>query len=309
MTANVSKGKGTQAERGPWQVLPWRSWMVIGVLTAAFAWLYSEWLVRQAHFSADEIEDWGHSFIVPVISGYFLWQNREAVLRTPVKTFWPGVLPLVLGVVCYAYFVVGVRNHMLQGFALLLTLAGVALLVAGTAMFRHLFLPIAYLVFAVKVAPQIMTKITFPLQLLASKGAGFLLQLFSGLGGYFVDVQGNTLRIVYNNKEIPLNVAEACSGMRMLIAFLALAGAVALFSCKHWWQRIALLILAVPVALLMNVFRVAVLGWASLFDQDLASGSAHMLIGTLLLIPGMFLFLAVVWVLNRMIVDSEGGRA
>ncbi|GJQ29160.1 MAG: hypothetical protein HBSAPP03_10440 [Phycisphaerae bacterium] len=305
MTASMEKTPSAPTLGAGWQVLPWRVWAQVLVVLLAFGWLFHEWLWTQARFSAAEVEDWGHSFIVPLISVYLLWQKRAALLTTAARTFWPGVLPLVLGVVCYAYFTVGVRNHMLQGFALLLTLAGVALLTLGPGMFRHLFLPLAYLIFAVKVAPQIMTKVTFPLQLLASKGAGFVLQMLSGALGYFVDVRGNTLEIVYKNQTIPMNVAEACSGMRMLIAFMALAGAVAIFSCTHWWQRIALLMLAAPVALLMNIIRVAALGLASLWDPALASGSAHMMIGTLLLVPGMFLFLGVVWVLNRMVVDTE----
>src|SRR5690606_27312366 len=99
---------------------------------------------------------------------------------------------------------------------------------------------------------------------------------------------------------IPLNVADACSGMRMVVAFYALAGAVVLLSAKTWWQRIAIMLIAGPVAVAMNVFRVAVLGWLSLVDPNLASGDAHMMIGTLLLIPSLFLFMGLVWVLNRL---------
>lgn len=311
--STISAGNTGQSLPTPsaaWGAISWPVRVQAGLLAAAFVALFYEWLWRQIGYSRTEIEDWGHAFIVPVISVYLLWQSRAAVLSTPTATFWPGLLPAVLGVACYFFFIVGVNNHMLQGLAMILTIAGVSLLTLGPRMFRHLFIPIAYLVFAVKISPQIMTKATFPLQLLASKGAGFVLELLSLSGRwYIVNVKGNTLEMVYKGKVIPLNVAEACSGMRMVIAFVALAAAVAIFSCRHWWQRIALLALAVPVALLMNIFRVAALGLASLANQQLASGSAHMLIGTLLLLPGMLLFLGVVWVLNRMVVEPEGGQS
>ncbi len=93
--------------------------------------------------------------------------------------------------------------------------------------------------------------------------------------------------------EHPLNVAEACSGMRMVVAFIALAGAVALLSTREWWKRITLMMLSIPVALLMNVTR-----------GDHGHGHAgrqrrprarRTLIGTLLLIPGLGLFTAVGW--------------
>ncbi|MDX2131536.1 MAG: exosortase/archaeosortase family protein [Planctomycetota bacterium] len=302
-------GVGAEGQ-SPWQVLPWRVWTQLGLLLIAFVALFHDWLWTQIQFSKLEIEDWGHAFVVPIISGAMLWQRRAEIARTPIRTFWPGALPLVLGVACYFFFVVGISNHMLQGFAMILSVAGVALLAGGPAMFRHLFLPIAFLVFAVKISPQIMTKVTFPLQLLASDGAYVLLRLIGSPGDwFFADVRGNVLEIEYAGRTIPLNVAEACSGMRMVIAFLALAAAVAIFACRHWWQRIALLLLAVPVALLMNIVRVAVLGLASLWDMNLASGNAHMLIGTLLLVPGMFLFLAVVWALQKVVSDDGEARA
>lgn len=306
MTSAAATSPGTMAAQRSPLVLSAGAWTQVVVVVAAFGWLYHDWFTKQALHSKDKMEDWGHAFVVPLISLYFLWRNRAAVLATPTRTFWPGLMPLALGIVCYAFFIVGVPNHMLQGFAMILTLAGAALLITGPAMFRHLFLPIAYLVFAVTLAEQIMSKATFPLQFLASKGAYLMLKVVgSATDAYFVDVNGNTLEMFYKGKSIPLNVAEACAGMRMVVAFVALAGAVALFACRHWWQRIALLLLAVPVALLMNTFRVAVLGWASLIDPGLASGDAHMVIGTLLLVPGLGLFLAVVWALNKAINEDR----
>ena len=37
------------------------------------------------------MEDWGHAFVIPFISGYMVWQQREKVLRIPATTFWPGL--------------------------------------------------------------------------------------------------------------------------------------------------------------------------------------------------------------------------
>ncbi|MFN9992936.1 MAG: archaeosortase/exosortase family protein, partial [Phycisphaerales bacterium] len=109
----------------------------------------------------------------------------------------------------------------------------------------------------------------------------------------------------YKGEDIPLNVAEQCSGMRMVVAFLALSAVMSLQN-RFWWQRIALILLATPVAVFLNVIRVGVLGLASLYSRGLATGDAHMLIGTLLLVPGLFLFLACSWSLEKMIVDEKG---
>jgi len=285
-------------------------WVYFGLIAVAFAGLFFRFFRQQIEFSTTFIDDWGHAFVIPVISGVMVWRKREELARTAAEPFWPGVLPLVLGVVCYFYFTVGISNHMLQGAAMLLCLAGLVLVVLGVGAFQLLFLPIAYLAFGVTISEQVMISITFQLQTLAAKGAWLLLKIISLPGSWFlVESSGNTLVLTHNGRDLPLNVAEACSGMRMVIAFIALAAAVAIFSCRHWWQRVAVVMLAVPVALLMNIVRVAVLGLASLADADLAAGNAHMLIGTLLLVPGLFLFLGLVGALKRLVREpSEAAR-
>jgi exosortase len=258
--------------------------------------------LRQGQFSLEYLDDWGHAFVIPLISGFLIYRERAKLFTTAIEPFWPGLLPLLLGIVTYFFFVLGVSNHMLQGAAMLLALSGMVLLSCGLGVFRVVFLPIAFLCFGITISEQVMIKATFPLQLLATKGAWLVLELLS-MGGkwYMVDADGNTLTMYYKGRQIPLNVAEACSGMRMVIAFVALAGAVALLSVHEWWKRVAVVMLSVPVALFMNIIRVCVLALASLYDNNLASGNVHMLIGTLLLLPGLGLFLAAVWALDRIV--------
>lgn len=276
--------------------------LMTGCLAVAFVAVFYRWIWTQHLMSKSALQDWGHAYAIPLISGYLLWQHRDELARARKAVFWPGLVPLLLGIVSYFFCIVGIKNHMLQGFSMILSLFGLALLMLGPAAMRYLFLPIAYLVFAVTISEIIMIRVTFQMKLLAAQGAWFLLSLVGAVLDFQTDLRGNVLEIVTSEgKIIPLDVAEACSGVRMVIAFVALGAAVALISCRQWWQRIALLLLSVPVALLMNVIRVALLGVLSLIDPGLAEGDAHMLIGTLLLIPGLGLFMAVVWSLNRVV--------
>jgi exosortase len=287
--------------------VPVGTWVKAAVLGVAFVAMFHHWFHIQAVHSWDKKQDWGHSFVMPLVGLYLLWQQRAGILGTPARTFWPGVLPFATGIVGYAFFLMGFSNHMMQGYCMIMALAGLALLLLGPGLFKYFFIPIAVQVFAVMISERIMQEATFPLQLLASKGAWYVLRLIALPGEWFmVEVNGNTLEVIRGGTTYPLNVAEACSGMRMVIAFVALAAMVGLFSCRQWWQRIALLLLSVPVALLMNVLRVAILGLLTMVDANLAKGEAHMLIGTLLLVPALFLFLGVVSLLNRMMEEREG---
>ena len=282
------------------------------VLALAFLALGYRWFLRQHQFCLNNMADWGHAYFIPLISLYILYQKRDELAATPTRTFWPALPPLLLGVFSYWFLVVGVQIpgvHMYQGVALVLTLMATVLLVAGPAVFRIAFLPMAFLVFGITISEKVMLYVTFPLQTAAAAGADVMLQVIGALAGFTAERAGNTLTVISaNGVEHTLNVAEACSGMRMVIAFLALGAAVALIGTRHWWQRVALVLLTVPVAVLLNVVRVAVLGLLSLVNPDLATGEAHTLIGTLLLVPGLGLFLLVVWVLKR-IVDEPAEAA
>ena len=285
------------------------AWTVL--LSVAFLGLFYRWLITQGEMSIAYMQDWGHAFVIPGISGYLIWRRRAWIAREASEVFWPAAVPFVLGVVSYAYCIVNVRNHMLQGASLVLALGGLVLLLTGPRMLRHLFLPIAYLLLAITISEAIMLNVTFGLQLIASQGAWLMLNLIGQPFNWFiVEVDGNTLELIRNSGEVlPMNVAEACSGMRMVVAFYALAGAVALLATREWWQRIALMLLAGPVAILMNIVRVTVLGLLMLVDPDLAAGDAHMIIGTLLLFPSLLLFLGIVWALNRIIGKGEEGAS
>lgn len=276
--------------------------MMIGALGAAFALLFRHWFVTQNSYSMTS-GDWSHAYFVPAISLYLLWQHRTELARVKTEVFWPGLVAIAMGIWSYVYFIVGYPNHLGQGLSMILTLFGVVLLLLGPRVMAYAFLPIAYLGFAITIPEMIMNKVTWPLQALAAQGGWVGLNLF----GVKCDVVGNTLYVfnTVTQETKPLNVAEACSGMRMLIAFLALGAAVSLVATKMWWKRVVLLGLAPPLALLLNIIRVMVLGAATLVNQNLSAGQAHTFIGTLLLIPGFFIYMGFVIALNKAVADPE----
>lgn len=283
--------------------------VMLALLSAAFFGLFFRWFYIQHLSSSAKLEDWGHAYAIPFMSGYLVWRARHKLLASPPSTFWPALPVVLLGIMSYFLCVVGIKNHMLQGFSIILTLFGLVLLMLGPRPMRYLFLPVALLVFGVTVSDIIMIQLTFPLQLIASQGAYLILSVIGAVAGFSVDVAGNTLNVITSSaRSIPLNVAEACSGMRMVVAFFALAAITGILGCRFWWQRTALVLLAAPVAILINIVRVAALGLLSMADQNLASGQAHTLIGTLLLIPGLLLFLLVVWTLNKIVGDDRSPR-
>ncbi len=278
----------------------------IALLTGAGVWLFWTWLVTQNHYSHTS-GDWSHAYAVPVISAWLLWQHRARLDRLPTCTFWPGLIPIVMGIWSYLFFAVGVPNHLGQGLSMTLTIFGLCLLLLGPGWMTYVFFPIAYLIFAITLPEKVMNLATWPLQHIAAQGGWVGLNTI----GIKTDIAGNQLTVFDSTtlKSYPLNVAEACSGMRMLIAFTALGAAVALAATKMWWKRVVLIGLAGPLAVLLNVVRIMVLGVASLYNQNLSAGEAHTFIGTLLLIPGFFLYMGILVALNKAVPESADREA
>ena len=291
---NPSRQVEAAAEPPPWWATPG---FIAGaaIITASLLFFFRHWFYTQ-HDKSWGNDDWAHAYIVPVISGYAAWRVRDRLRTLTPAVFLPGLAPMVLGIVCYIFFTIGFPTHMGRGFSIVLTIFGLAFLNLGPRITALLAFPIGYLAFGVTLSNFMIRGVMFELQLIASQGAWILLNMF----GVQTDVNGNTLTIMPRlGDPIPLDVAEACSGMRMVIAFVALGAAVAFLSTPRWWQRIALLTLAAPVAIFVNVLRVASLGALSLWDAEFAKGNAHMMVGVAWLIPAFALFMGCAWALLR----------
>jgi exosortase len=285
------------------QTLPAQSVVALSLIAIALVYLSWQWIIRQGMFSVKHTEDWGHAFIVPLISIYAVWKHREEIASRRIRAFWPGLIPLLAGIASYYMFVVSssFSNHMFQGASLVLGIFGLVLLLVGPSVILPLTFPIGFLLLGITISEQVMIKVTFILQSFAAQGGELLLNVL----GFLTSRTGNSLTITSSTGEqYPLNVAEACSGMRMVVAFIALGVTVAYFSCAHWWQRIALLCTTVPIAVLTNVVRVTVLGVLSIWAPDWAEGEAHVFIGTVLLFPALLVFLGVGWLLNKAVAPA-----
>jgi exosortase/archaeosortase family protein len=67
----------------------------------------------------------------------------------------------------------------------------------------------------------------------------------------------------------------------------------------------------VPVAVFVNVLRVATLGVLTLINPEFAAGEFHHFIGLLWLVPAFLLYLLVLWILSNLLVteSQEVGHA
>jgi exosortase len=279
--------------------------MGAALIVALLGLVFFHFFKQQAQFAIKYPSDWGHTVVIPFIAGYFVYLQREKLAAQPFKTTWIGLVPVLLGILGYSATVFGpqtLNHNNLRGAGVAVTLFGLVLLFCGWQAMRYLWFPLAYLVvFGQTISERVMKLVTEDLQDIAAVGShiGFTLV------GMDVDRAGNALTLHHNGQQIPLNIAEACSGMRMLMAFLALGVAMAYTGLPHLWQRIALVLLALPTAIFVNVLRVMTLGFLSLIDPGLATGDFHSFIGLLWLVPAFMIYLGIMWILRHLVTEPD----
>jgi len=130
--------------------------------------------------------------------------------------------------------------------------------------------------------------VTLPLQLLASRLAAFLL----AITGFGVIRSGNILEV--GGRSIA--VAEACNGIRFLLPLGFVAVLLGDLTRSKVWTRLALVLTAVPLAILANGVRVAAAGAV----PALSDGTPHLVSGWIIFAACIAVFLLTAWLFDTL---------
>lgn len=310
-TAGVSIGRGRAAAArsrrvptGPKisDIISSTGWIKIAILGVLLVLLYRVQCTSIVNAWIND-PNWSHGFLIPLFSLYFLYQRREQIQNTPLQTDWLG-LPLVLGsifacVICIYPLQIGY----IQQLAILSTLIGLIWVCCGWRIMLITWLPTLYLFFAIPLPQRLYEALTMPMRIWASKFAAATLDLIPGLEA---EARNVIIQGTYHGEFFQLSVAEACAGMRLMMAFVALGVAMAYLSERPIWHRIILVLSTLPIAIFCNFIRVTVTGiFYILVDERLATGSFHTMLG-LFMLPLAFLFYwLITLVLNNLYVEHD----
>ncbi|GAH54271.1 unnamed protein product, partial [marine sediment metagenome] len=136
-----------------------------------------------------------------------------------------------------------------------------------------------------------------------------LLNLVSSLEA---TASGVVIDVIYEGQRLEpaLNVAEACSGMRLLMAFLALGVAMAYLHYRPIWRRIVLLASTIPIAIFCNVVRVTVTGFIHvLIHPRYTQGIYHDVLGIAMLPLAFGLYGFLAWFMSNLFIEETGAVA
>lgn len=269
------------------------------LLTASVTWLYAgvvTALVRQ--WATDD--DYSHGFFVLPLALFFSWERRGPLWRAARRPRLVGLLFLVVSLVVFIAGQFG-SELFLTRVSLIGVLASLILLLFGAAHLRILLFPVAFLLFMVPLPEIVFNRLAFPLQILASQVGEAVI----AAGGVPVLREGNVLAIPGRNLE----VAEACSGIRSLISLLMLAVVLGYFLERRIGARVAIVVAAVPIAVLANAARVAGTGLASYWISPAAAdGFFHTFSGWMMFVVALGILLLFHYGLERAMARWMPGR-
>jgi exosortase/archaeosortase family protein len=269
---------------------------VVGLLGVAYAYPLMRWELTWRHNAA-----WSHGYLVPLLAVVVAhFRLKERVPSRIEPCIW-GLGLIVAGCVFRIW-----SRTMMFGYpgdaTFLLVVAGIVLLVLGWDVFKAVWVSVVYLGLMIPWNVRYYEGVALPLQRFAAGVAERALWLF-GYDRVAPDVlrqwlqmhAGESLRWVSREANVlnlasgPLTVAEACSGLHLLFAFVALGVLMAFMYRRAWWERVVIMVSSVPIAVFCNVVRVTLMAVASdhlHFERlDVLAGDSTWLPG---LVLGMF---------------------
>jgi exosortase len=194
---------------------------------------------------------YSHGYIVPLFALGLLWLRWQPFRPVPAGERWLGLAVLV-GALLIRLLAVQSNMNPLDRYSFLLAISGLFLMVGGWHTLRWAGPAIGFLFFMYPLPAILEQGVLWRLQTVASMASTFLLQTM----GVAAFRQGNLITI----SGMDLFVADACSGLRMVTIFSALAVAMIFLIERPWWDKFMILLSAIPIALIVNIIRITVTG-------------------------------------------------
>jgi exosortase A len=246
-------------------------------------------LVLFASDVADMANQWWNSstyghclFILPLV-GWLVWQRRHEVAQVEPRAWVPGLA--VLGVAAFGWLIAEAAGVALIRHAALVGMVQASILtIIGPAALRALLFPVFYLVFLIPFGDEFVA----PMQTVTAKmtmGLLHLAQVPAHIDGVFITIPNGWFE-----------VAEACAGVKFLVAMIAYGALVANVCFRSWRRRAVFMALCVIAPILANGVRAfGTIYAAHLTSIEAATGFDHIIYGWFFFAFVMLVVMGVSW--------------
>jgi len=241
------------------------AFVILPVLIAyavTIGWCVDRWNAPTEYFA--------HCWLVPVVAAFVVWRRRADWRRRPQRWDRAGLWLLVPGLLLHALGAALMIDSW-SAASLALSVPGALWFALGRQRLAGMWPVVWLIVFVIPAPIYVEGRLAFVLKEVAVQGGSWI----ANVVGAEVVRQGDRLQPV--GVDGTLYVADACGGLRSLLAMLTLAYCLAFFTGPASLARRALLLLlAAPLAVVANVTRIAALcvmaRWAGV---PFAEGTGH----------------------------------
>jgi exosortase D (VPLPA-CTERM-specific) len=269
---------------------------LIVAIAFLFGLAFTDALILMESFWATQ-EAYSYGYLVPVLSIYLIWQKRHAFADADNSGALPGVIITLAGSVLFLLGKLSTITLLVQ-YAFVTILAGLYISVLGKAVFRQHWAALVLLLFMVPLPQFLYQGISTKLQLVSSEIGVEIIRAF----GISVFLQGNIIDL----GQFKLQVVEACSGLRYLFPLMTFGFVCAYLFNAPIWQRLIILLSTVPITVLMNSFRIGVIGvMVEYWGQEMAEGFLHEFEGWLVFMVCVVILFLEMSILNRYFGDNK----
>jgi exosortase len=256
----------------------WGTAMVVGILSVWAYWPTLLWMESQWRNEPD----YSHGYLVFPMAIALLYLRRKTFPGQAMKVAWGGLVLLVLAILLR---VVGRFAYMdfLDAWSVVPWCAGLAWLFFGRSVAWWAAPGILFLILMTPMPYQAESLLSFKLQGIATMLSAGALQIL----GLAAVPDGNTIWL----DDRQMMVEEACSGLRIFMGMIALGFFFAALNTRSWLDRAVIFFSCFPIAILVNVLRVAMTVLAFHWLPNGLARQVHDLLGILMILAGASLLL------------------
>ena len=222
--------------------------LLLGVLYLCFKPLFAkfpeEWFGPETYYN--------HGPLVPLMAGYMVYDRWPKLKTIPVKPFYFAIVPL--GLLLYAnYVALSAPRQLFLSVIFVVTLSLCTLFVAGWKWTTALLAPTFFLLLGLPIWETVIDVYTQPMQNISTDMSFSMLH---GLGFNAIRFDDTTIAL----DHFTMFIGVPCSGLRMILAMVALVAFCIFIGKMRWWANTILAVMAIPICIFVNSFRIALIG-------------------------------------------------
>jgi exosortase len=274
-------------------------WLGAVILLLTVIWTYWKPTVADLWTIWLRSDEYSSGMLVPLIAAYIVWLRRKDLASCSIRPSIWGLFALV-GAQALRFFGLFFMYGSAERISLVLTIAALVLLLFGWRLFWKVSSVLAFLFLMLPLPNRIQMAVTLPLQDWATASAVFCLETL----GYEVIREGN----IINLNGTMVAVVEACNGLRMVTAFFVISGLVVLLVQRRWWEKLIILLSAIPIGLVCNTLRLTVTAIAfTKLDAQHWEMAFHDYGGLAMMPLAIGIVVFELWLLSNLVKESESG--